>query len=97
MLSGCVSTEMASYVGKPAEELILSYGPPVNEVALPDGGKAMQYLWGGSQQAASVATGVGAPATTVQSQGCLISYILRKDARGAWVVTDYRYPARLVC
>lgn len=39
-----------------------------------------------------------ASASTVASSGCVISYITRwNDSRKAWIVTDYRYPKRLVC
>lgn len=42
----------------------------------------------------SITTGGG----VVHSEGCLISYLTRWDgSRQTWVVTDIRYPKRLVC
>jgi hypothetical protein len=38
------------------------------------------------------------PATVVESEGCLISYIAEYSAtKSNWTVVDIRYPKRLVC
>jgi len=38
------------------------------------------------------------PALAVQSEGCVISYIADYDnAKSSWIITDIRYPKRLVC
>ena len=38
------------------------------------------------------------PAAIVESEGCLISYIAEfNNSLSSWIVTDIRYPKRLVC
>ncbi len=38
------------------------------------------------------------PATIIQSEGCLISYIADYDkSKSGWIITDIRFPKRLVC
>jgi hypothetical protein len=110
--AGCASTEMRTYVGKPIEEAMISYGPPENVFAMPDGRRAYQFRWGGGTyvtpgQATSRGTTIGnvttvqttmTPATIYESQGCLITFIAEdRDADGHFVVEEYRVPRQLVC
>lgn len=46
-LSGCVSNHMKQFVGKDIREVMLSEGPPINELTLADERKAFQWYWGG--------------------------------------------------
>ena len=110
ILTGCVSTEMKSYVGKSIEETFISYGKPENVFEFPDGRRAYQFRWGGGSFATpakgtAIATSVGnvttvqttsTPATIMNSPGCLITYIARDGGNG-FVIEEYRYPKRLVC
>lgn len=47
LASGCVSTEMKSFVGKDIREVILVNGPPINAMDMGDGVRAFQFKWGG--------------------------------------------------
>ena len=41
---------------------------------------------------------VTTPSAVIESEGCLVSYIAtRNQATNRWIVTDIRYPKRLVC
>lgn len=54
------------------------------------------YLIGSAVYSRS--TGTATPAQVIESQGCLVSYITDwVDARDGWIVSDIRYPDRLVC
>lgn len=109
-LSGCASTEMRTYVGKPIEETQFAYGRPENVFELPDGRRAYQYRWGGGAgvmpgSATTTASTFGGfttattsmtPAMIFESAGCLITFIARDQGRG-YVVEEYRVPKQLVC
>lgn len=109
-MSGCASTEMRTFVGKPVEETQFAYGMPENVFELPDGRRAYQYRWGGGAgvipgnavSTASTVAGVTTattsmtPAMIFESAGCLITFIARDQGRG-YVVEDYRVPKQLVC
>lgn len=43
-LSGCASTIMKNYVGRPLQMAMLDYGPPVNAFDMPDGTRAFQWV-----------------------------------------------------
>lgn len=108
--TGCVSTEMKSYVGKDVSEVLMTYGQPENVIDLPDGRRAWQFRWGGGSgvipgrsqttvQAigtTAVATTTAMPATVVHSEGCLITYIGTRSGN-SWTITDIRVPKQLVC
>lgn len=110
LLSACVSTEMKGYVGKDVSEVLMAYGQPENVIDLPDGRRAWQFRWGGgggvipgrSQTTVqaigntAVATTTTTPATIVQSESCLITYIGTRSAN-SWTITDIRVPKQLVC
>ena len=109
-LTGCVSTEMKGFVGKPIEETFIAYGKPENVFELPDGRRAYQYRWGGGSftmpaQGAAVTTSMGnvatvqttySPAMIMNAPGCLITYIARNNGKG-FIIEDYRFPKKLVC
>jgi hypothetical protein len=112
VISGCVSTQMKSYVAKDIREVVLASGQPVGVVDMGDGTRAFQFMIGGggpsqgisSQNSAQVNSDwygkstVTSTGGAVLSSGCLVSYITRWDeSRQAWIVTDYRYPKKLVC
>jgi hypothetical protein len=110
-LMGCVSQEMAGYMGKDITEVMMIQGRPVSEFDLPDGTRAFQYYWGGGTVAIpstttttfsvygnqAIANTQGTPGGIVHSQGCLITYIGTPNDKRSWTITDYRYPQRLVC
>lgn len=107
LLAGCVSTEMRRYVGSNISEVQIAYGQPEQIIALPDGRKAYQFRSGGGAavipgntsstivQTGNVATvhATGTPAAIVQSNGCLLTFIVDPGGR----VTDIRVPKGLVC
>ncbi len=109
-LTGCVSTEMKRFLGKPIEETFITYGQPENVFEFPDGRRAYQYRWGGGSFAmagrgSAIATSTGnittvqttyTPATIMNSPGCLITYIARNNGTG-FIVEEYRFPKKLVC
>lgn len=43
-LTGCASTVMKNYVGKPLQSAMLDHGPPVNAFDMPDGTRAFQWV-----------------------------------------------------
>jgi hypothetical protein len=47
LVTGCVSTEMKSYIGKDIREVILVNGPPFNAMDMGDEVRAFQFRWGG--------------------------------------------------
>lgn len=109
-LTGCASTEMRTFVGKPIEETMFAYGQPVQVFALPDGRRAYQYRWGGGTVAIPGRTtataqtfgnlttvqSTSSPAAIYESAGCLITFIA-KDRSGVYMVEEYRVPKQLVC
>ena len=109
-LTGCVSTEMKGFVGKPIEETFITYGQPENVFEFPDGRRAYQYRWGGGSFAmpgrgTAIATSIGnittvqttyTPATIMNSPGCLITYIARNNGT-SFIIEEYRFPKKLVC
>lgn len=110
-MASCASTEMKTFIGKPAEEAMFAYGPPANVFDLSDGRRAYQYRWGGGAvmmpgRATSTAQSFGSittvqttatPAAIFESAGCLITFIARDQGGGRWVLEDYRVPKQLVC
>ena len=111
LLSGCVSTEMKSYMGKDIREVILTNGQPIGVLDMGNGSRAFQFLWGGSSQTAVASNSttqingdwlgkasVQSHGNAIVSNGCVISYITRwDDARNSWIVSDYRYPNKIMC
>lgn len=109
-LSGCASTEMRPYVGKPIEEAFISYGRPENVFDLPGGTRAFQFRWGGGQgvipgQAITTVTTTGSlttartagtPPIIYDAPGCLITFIAR-DSGAGYIVEEYRVPKQLTC
>lgn len=107
MLAGCVSTEMRGYVGKSADELLISYGRPENVIELADGRRAYQFRSGGGSYVAPgvaqttavargntvTATTYATPAAVYSSAGCLLTFIVGKGG----TVEEYRVPKDLVC
>jgi hypothetical protein len=109
-LTACASQAVLPYVGKSYTDLQLDWGKPVNEIAMPDGRRAVQYRWGGGTVV--LPTNTTATATTigqstfinaqtygggvVQSEGCLVSFIMERRGN-EWVVTEARWPQRVSC
>lgn len=110
-LSGCVSTEMKSYVGQDIREVILTNGQPIGVMDMGEESRAFLFMWGGSSQASAALnsttqttsdwlgkTKVESSGSAIISSGCIISYITRwDDSRKGWVIFDYRYPKKIVC
>lgn len=109
-VSGCVSTEMRSFVGRPIQDAQIAYGAPEQVIDMPDGAKAFQFRYGGgpilipgaSTTQATVsgpvitATTTGTPGAVVNSSGCLLTFIARPHG-GTWVIEETRVPKGLVC
>ncbi len=47
LVTGCVSTEMKSYMGKDIREVMLVNGPPISAMDMGGGVRAFQFKWGG--------------------------------------------------
>lgn len=43
LLSGCATTIMDGFVGKPLQQVMVRYGPPANVFDMPDGRRAFQW------------------------------------------------------
>jgi hypothetical protein len=69
-VSGCVSTEMKSYVGKDIREVMLVNGQPISAMDMGNGVRAFQFLWGGSTTTA-VTSQSNAQISSSNSQGWL--------------------------
>lgn len=50
--SGCVSTEMKSYVGQDIREVMLVSGQPIAAMDMGNGVRAFQFMWGGTSSTA---------------------------------------------
>lgn len=88
ILSGCVSSVMAKYVGKDIREVFIEHGKPIHTFDLEDGRRVFQFRWGESSAGSSVG----------RKGGCLISYItVPNEKNDSWIVDEYRYPDRLIC
>ena len=111
-LSGCVSTHMKQYIGMDIREVILDSGPPLNAMDMGGGVRAFQFRWGGGSIPSITTTDgtitsygnsawLSSTSITIGggiSEGCLISYMTTwNSVRQTWVVTDIRYPKRLLC
>jgi len=109
-LTGCVSSVVKPYVGKPIEAVFIAHGRPANVFDLANGRRAFQYyLGGGTFTTPAVTTGsattvgnftsYGAVTTggnVISSPGCLVTFIARPDGM-TFIVEEYRIPGRLVC
>jgi len=101
---------MKSHVGGSISEAYIRYGQPENIFDLPDGRRAFQFRWGGGSgvvpgyvNSTVTPTGYGyqvttsgVPATYVESAGCLVTLIARRNGND-FLVEEYRIPKRLVC
>lgn len=111
LVSGCVSTEMKSYVGKDIREVILTNGQPIGVLDMGEGSRAFQFIWGGFSQTAVTSNSttqingdwlgkasVQSSGSAFVASGCVISYVTRWDEkRKSWIIFDYRYPDKIVC
>ncbi|RYG90106.1 MAG: hypothetical protein EON59_00565 [Alphaproteobacteria bacterium] len=109
-LSGCVSTQMRTFVGKDIAEVQLRYGPPAQVVDLADGRRAYQFKEGGGAavipgNTTASATTVGnttfvnsqtTPAMVIDRNPCLLTFIATPTG-SRWTVQDIRVPKELVC
>ena len=110
ILAGCVSTEMRALVGQPIQEAQIRYGPPVQVVDMPDGGRAYGFHYGGGAavlpSSSRTTAFVNGPVISAQTQtmpggvvelpGCTITFMARQHGP-AWVIEDIRVPKQLVC
>jgi len=104
--SGCVSSQMKSYVGQDITEAMIRYGHPENVIGLPDGRRAYQFRWGGGPVpvAGSTTTTVfGNQVTTtgtlpmiLEAPGCLLTFIATGEG-SRWTITETRTPKQAVC
>lgn len=90
-LTGCASQIMDSYVGKDVTEAILDYGPPVNQLDLPDGSRAFQWKMSGGGTFIGT-TGGGITTGSLFSSDCVYTLFGRKNPAGSFTVTGYRKP-----
>jgi hypothetical protein len=109
-VSACASHFAKGYIGKTAVDLELENGKPANIVELPDGRRSYQYYWGGGtfvtpQTTTGSVNVIGntalvhaqtTPAAVISSPGCIINFIAEQQG-DRWVVTEARWPNRLVC
>ena len=109
-LTGCVSTQMETFMGRPIQEAMLRYGSPENVVDMPDGARAFQFRYGGGAvmvpgytQSTVTAYGnmatvntTGMPCGVIQTRGCLLTFIARQENE-VWIVREIRPPQELVC
>ena len=99
---------MQGYVGKPLQEVMLDYGPPVNAFDMPDGTRAFQWSMSSTYVTPTTVTSTTMPAgniwmTNTQISGgqpitssCVYTMFARwNDEQGAWVFTDFRRPSAL--
>lgn len=111
-LSGCASSVMGGFVGKPVEAVAVRYGPPVNVFDMPDGRRAFQWninstipLAGYSNTTATIYAPPGGLATVNSSTNYMPAqqiqhsclYTMYGTYQGnAWVLTGYEKPS-LMC
>jgi len=70
LTSGCVSTEMKSYVGQDIREVILVSGQPIAAMDMGNGVRAFQFMWGGTGTTA-IATRSNAQVSSTDRSGWL--------------------------
>lgn len=104
-LTACASQVMRGYVGKPLQEVMLDYGPPVNAMDMPDGTRAFQWAINSSYVTPTQVISTTAPVgnvwfTNIQitggqliSSSCVYTMFARwSEEQRAWVFTDFRRP-----
>ena len=109
-LSGCVSTQMKPFIGKPVQELQIAYGLPVQIIEMPEGRRAYQFHQGGgdfmvpgSSTTTITPAGPGVIAQTTSRPGGIISTpgcfptFIAIERSGTWIVESIRVPRGLVC
>lgn len=110
LLSGCVSTSMKTFVGRPIQDVQIEYGPPTQIIDMPDAARAYQFRTEGGAMimpgsavthaypagGGFISTTTGTPGGAVNVPGCLLTFIARERS-GVWIVEDIRVPKRLVC
>ena len=107
-LSACASQIMRGYVGKPLQEVMLDYGPPVNAMDMPDGTRAFQWAISSAFVTPTHVTSTTTPAgnmwlTNTQITGgqlitnsCVYTMFARwSEEQRTWVFTDFRRPSAL--
>ncbi|MDG5496709.1 hypothetical protein [Niveispirillum sp. BGYR6] len=111
LLAGCASTEMKPFIGKDVSEVRMVWGEPISAFDLPDGRRAFQYRWGGGaavlpaqSQSNTFISGntanthtTSTPAIIANSEGCIVSFIGRRNKTNSFTIEEYRIPERLVC
>jgi hypothetical protein len=109
MASGCASSIMRGYVGKPLQEAMLDYGPPSNAFDMPDGSRAFQWVMNSTYVTPTTVTSTTTPIgntwyTNTQIVGgqaisgqCVYTMLARWDAgQNAWLFYDFR-PPNMMC
>lgn len=90
-LSGCVTpnhirSKLDAWLDRPADELVLQYGPPTEQSSLSNGDLVYSYLFDlGSRSNAVVHGNVGRGATT--SDWCRVNFVVAPDSKH---IKDYR-------
>jgi predicted small secreted protein len=107
LLTGCAADTMRGYVGQDIRAVMLSYGPPLNEIDLGDGTRAFQWNKV-SVKSTPVSTVTatekdrkGRFVTQTQFVGgtrtvrnCLYTFLAAWDSqRSAWIATGFRQPS----
>ncbi len=59
LLSGCASSIMGGFVGKPLQQVMVRYGPPANAFDMGDGRRAFQWVMSSTYVTPTYATNTG--------------------------------------
>ena len=104
ILSGCASAVMDGLVGKDISEVVVQYGPPINQIEMPDGRTAFQWKMNSSYAMPTTTNIYGygnyATATTygggIVSQSCYYTLYAAKNANNSYTVTGFE-PPKMSC
>lgn len=89
VLSGCASTVLEGYVGKPVVEAELDFGPPINIIELSDQRRAYQWEVDSS---GLIPIGVETPILVPYSQTCIYTLTTTRTEQN-WIVDGFREPS----
>lgn len=108
LVTGCASSIMRGYIGKPLQEVMLDYGPPVNAFDMPDGSRAFQWRVNSTFVTPTTVTSSTVPVGNVWytntqitggqavTSGCIYTMLARWNAdQNAWIFHDFRPPSAL--